>query len=362
MKLPILLSLTALGLQAQVPVPVIGTLSFTNSTSITIRDNTNASIYPSTLWVTNMGGVITDLRLTLEGLSHTYPGDIDMLLVGPNGQKALFFSDAGENYDLNNAFLIFRDSASSYCPQNAQINNGTHKPSNYEGASDTFLSPAPGTPYTTNLLATFTNTSPNGTWSLYIMDDGPGDSGTLSKWSLRITTEQFCTNCITTNSPLPTLLTRYGYYVIMQWTNTEISPLVSVYWTLTNSSYWPDADAAYCHYVPTQHVCSTASPYANTNTFANEKIVLSDTHHFIAIWWAPNAYSNRLGFNVTDLSDSPPWTEVPVQKRTNTVKDPYNQDPWWPVVVEGSVGSSTNHAFFYLRRMDWGTNCSAICF
>jgi hypothetical protein len=31
----------------------------------------------------------------LNGLSHSYPDDLDLLLVGPDGQSAMLMSDAG---------------------------------------------------------------------------------------------------------------------------------------------------------------------------------------------------------------------------------------------------------------------------
>ena len=42
-----------------------------------------------------MTGAISDVNVPLTGLSHTYPDDIDMLLVSPGGQNAIFMSDAG---------------------------------------------------------------------------------------------------------------------------------------------------------------------------------------------------------------------------------------------------------------------------
>ena len=42
-----------------------------------------------------MSGSITDVNVQINGLSHTYPDDIDMLLVSPGGQNAIFMSDAG---------------------------------------------------------------------------------------------------------------------------------------------------------------------------------------------------------------------------------------------------------------------------
>jgi hypothetical protein len=53
-----------------------------------------------------------------------------------------------------------------------------------------FPAPAPATPYAA-LLSTFNGTDPNGQWSLYAVDDAPGDTGTIAGgWTLSITSDQ----------------------------------------------------------------------------------------------------------------------------------------------------------------------------
>ena len=60
----------------------------------------------------------------------------------------------------------------------------------------------------TTLAAAFSGTDPNGTWSLYIVDDATGDVGSISGgWSLTITTEEaaVATSTAVTSSPNPSL-------------------------------------------------------------------------------------------------------------------------------------------------------------
>ncbi len=52
-----------------------------------------AAPYPATLAIAGMTGSITKLAVRLNGLSHTFPGDLDVLLVGPGGQHAMVLSD-----------------------------------------------------------------------------------------------------------------------------------------------------------------------------------------------------------------------------------------------------------------------------
>ena len=165
------------------------TLSFTNAAGIGIRDTNGALPYPATITVAGMSGIISNVTATLRGFNQTWGSDVDVLLVGPAGQKMILMSDAGSG-SVTSATLVFSDAATLALPT-AGLTSGTYRPTNYTDASplgDNFPSPAPAGPYATN-LATFNGTAPNGTWSLYVFDDGPGDTGTITNgWSLTITT------------------------------------------------------------------------------------------------------------------------------------------------------------------------------
>ncbi len=80
---------------------------------------------------------------------------------------------------------------------------GTYKPTNYTGGgTESFAAPAPAGPYGT-ALSVFDGTDPNGTWSLYVMDDRDDYGGSLSGWSLAIETED-PTATPTPTTPTPT--------------------------------------------------------------------------------------------------------------------------------------------------------------
>ncbi|MFI8709270.1 proprotein convertase P-domain-containing protein [Bacillus sp. NPDC077411] len=137
--------------------------------------------------MTGLTGTISKVTVTLSNMSHTFPTDIDILLVGPGGQNVLLMSDAGADLDINNVTLTFDDDASEFLPENAQIVSGTFKPTNY-GSGDTFTAPAPNPPYG-SLLNVFNGTNPNGTWNLFVTDPFSPDSGIIADgWSLTITT------------------------------------------------------------------------------------------------------------------------------------------------------------------------------
>jgi subtilisin-like proprotein convertase family protein len=127
---------------------------------------------------------VTNVRATITGFSHTFPGDVDLLLVGPSGQNVILLADVGGTTDVNNATLTFDDAAPGGVPPT--IVSGTYRPTNQGAFSGT--PPAPPGPYG-GALAIFNGTGANGTWNLYAFDDAGGDTGTIAGgWSLDITT------------------------------------------------------------------------------------------------------------------------------------------------------------------------------
>jgi subtilisin family serine protease len=161
--------------------------SFSNTSPITIPSSGTSTPYPSTINVSGLSGNINSLKVTLTNLSHTWPDDIDVLLVGPTGTKALLMSDVGAFNSLSNVTLTFDPTATSSLPDEGLITSGSYKATDFE-TGDFFNTPAPGGPYGTD-FSVFNGINPNGTWSLYVVDDVGGDAGTIAGgWSLDIGT------------------------------------------------------------------------------------------------------------------------------------------------------------------------------
>jgi subtilisin-like proprotein convertase family protein len=184
--------------------------SFSNTNAIAINDvtttNAAATPYPSTIDVTGQTGVLTSLKVTLTGISHTHPGDIDVLLVSPNGANIKLLSDAGGILAISNVNLTFDDAAADFVTFNGPITSGTFKPSDYtdsdQSGTDVFPAPAPPPNSSSNTLSRLAGFSPNGTWSLYVVDDAASNAGSISGgWSLDITTAPYTPPTITCVSP-----------------------------------------------------------------------------------------------------------------------------------------------------------------
>src|SRR5687768_5278552 len=112
------------GVQAQL-------VSFSNSSPISISNGfgtppASASPYPSTINVSGVAGTIDKLRVRLNGVSMSFKDDIDILLVGPGGQKSLLMSDLNSTCAISNQNFTFDDDALLDLSFNCVT--GTYKP------------------------------------------------------------------------------------------------------------------------------------------------------------------------------------------------------------------------------------------
>ena len=127
-------------------------------------------------------------------MTHTFTKDIDMLLVGPGGQKTMLMSDAGgttttagaaNTAGATNVTLTFDATAVAALPATTKVATGTYRPMDISPSGttvDNFPTPGPAAPYTANLgvFNGLTGASPNGVWKLYVVDDTGGDSGSIA--------------------------------------------------------------------------------------------------------------------------------------------------------------------------------------
>jgi hypothetical protein len=152
---------------------------FVNGNSIGI--GTSGDTFDSNIVVTNAPATIGSMRVTLFDFDHFQADNIDVLLVGPQGQNILLMADAGGSTGLNQpATITFTDNAGQVLPDNGLILTGNFEPTTWEPGQTSFAAPAPAGPYnepgstvggTPSLASVFGGTNANGTWTLYIRDD-----------------------------------------------------------------------------------------------------------------------------------------------------------------------------------------------
>jgi hypothetical protein len=109
--------------------------------------------------------------------------------------------------------ITLDDAAATALPDSTAITSGTWRPASYVGGADAFPAPAPAGPYNraaTEGAATFASVfngiSPNGSWSLYAIEDaGDALNTTLSGWSLTFTLAAAATTTTVTSSANPSV-------------------------------------------------------------------------------------------------------------------------------------------------------------
>jgi subtilisin-like proprotein convertase family protein len=166
--------------------------SFSNPTAITIPAGAPtttqgpADPYPSTITVSGNPGTLLKARVTLTGITHTAPRDINVLLVGPTGQKTILWNEACGGGSLTGQSITFDDAAPATLPLSGggPCLTGTYKPTSGSAVIPVYPSPAPAGPYPVALSA-LNGGAVNGAWSLFVFDDAGIDVGTIAGgWSL----------------------------------------------------------------------------------------------------------------------------------------------------------------------------------
>jgi subtilisin-like proprotein convertase family protein len=127
-------------------------------------------------------GNVYDVKLELRGFSHTNPGNLDFLLVSPDGTPVMLMSGAGGASPVSNLDLVF-DQSGVAMPLAGTLISGTYQASYYTKGAHALPGPAPQptpTDYNGSLLAFQDKASANGTWSLYINDKTGQDTGAIA--------------------------------------------------------------------------------------------------------------------------------------------------------------------------------------
>lgn len=142
----------------------LGDVVVQSGTTTAITDNATATATATIPSAVTVGTV----QVRNIDIAHTFPGDLDVFLTSPSNTTVELFTDVcagGDWTAANTGFTLIPDATSligSTCPPGG----GSFRP---EGNLNVFAG-EPGA----------------GTWTLTIVDDAGGDTGSLSGWSLAI--------------------------------------------------------------------------------------------------------------------------------------------------------------------------------
>lgn len=163
------------------------TTTVANTASIAAGDGSAGSPYPAVINMPEVGP-IQNATVTLNSFTHTWPEDVDVLLVGPSGAKTLLMSDITRDNDVSALSFTFDDAGPAMPCTDITLTGGTYQPTDCAGSfgDDTFPGPAPAGPYSVTLSA-LNGAGSGGAWSLYVRDDASQDTGSFSGgWSLSL--------------------------------------------------------------------------------------------------------------------------------------------------------------------------------
>ena len=152
--------------------------------------------YPATLEVSGTTGVIAQVRVTLSGLTHGFPDDLDLRLASPSGRTVVLMSDVGGSVPAQNVTLTLRDDATADLPYGdgaTGLASGSFRPRNQQ--QDIVFNvgglplPTAAQPHGAT-LGWLRGETANGTWRLFAWDDAPGEGDDLAiaQWCLDIET------------------------------------------------------------------------------------------------------------------------------------------------------------------------------
>jgi hypothetical protein len=173
--------------------------SFSNARPINIPagapSSTSGAALPYPSFITSSfpsGSTVRDVNVILRSYTHTWPDDVDVLLVHGERNRTIL-SDAGGDNPVNTITITLDDEAVNGNVGDrgggdgeTQLVGGRFKPFNYEGG-DTFNSPAPNPANANSVLAGFDGLNARGGWKLFVQDDGGSDSGAFAEgWTIQI--------------------------------------------------------------------------------------------------------------------------------------------------------------------------------
>ena len=178
----------------------MATFTIGNFNGLTFAD---FGLVTQSLQAYGMSGTVTNVGVSFGGLQHTFSDDLDMVLSSSPDQNGstdnyLFWSDVGEDGDLNGSGLTIAGDGSSALPDSDVPFGGTFRPADYEntetaaefgiGGAYGFYRPPPTGVSNNTFAFAFGGNQPNGAWTLRVRDDTFNDTGGLDFWSLEIET------------------------------------------------------------------------------------------------------------------------------------------------------------------------------
>jgi subtilisin-like proprotein convertase family protein len=150
----------------------------TTSPGVAIPDDDSGGV--STTLPVAAAGILKDVDVRLNNLSHTWVGDLVIDITSPDGTRVVLAEHPGGPDNSGNNFTntVFDDEASTNISAGTPPYTGSFKPQNDQ-------------------LSRFDGRQQQGTWTLRVRDLFAGDAGTINNWGTVIRTAE-CSSSDTT--------------------------------------------------------------------------------------------------------------------------------------------------------------------
>lgn len=153
--------------------------TYTNNNVVPIPD-ANCTGVASPISISGYTGTVASAGITVTlNITHTYDGDLIIVLQAPNGQLLGLANKVGSNGD-NFTNSVFADAGSAQIPATGAPYTGTYKP------WTTVITTCTTTTVTSFAAIGSGAINPNGTWNLIVIDNASVDVGTINSWSISI--------------------------------------------------------------------------------------------------------------------------------------------------------------------------------
>ncbi|HYG24556.1 MAG TPA: zinc-dependent metalloprotease family protein [Verrucomicrobiae bacterium] len=211
---------------------------FSNMDGIVLADGLG-SPYPSTIVVSGIEGSVFHATVSVLGLWHTWPSDIDAVLVGPGGQSVKLISDSGGGFEVNGIDLVFHDTG-DLLPKTSRIFSGTYRPTDHTGNHPDNFAGNPPEPFGATLAPLLQ--SPNGAWALHVLDQYEVDGGFIQGWNVTIVTSNLVC-CSTIAAPAFTSTTVSNNVIRLNWSAVPGAQYQVQYRTNLTTGSWMNLGA-----------------------------------------------------------------------------------------------------------------------
>ncbi|MEX2244343.1 MAG: PEP-CTERM sorting domain-containing protein [Fimbriimonadaceae bacterium] len=179
MKKLLILALAVVGASAQATIYVF------NSGPVTIPASGPATPNPIVFAVGALDGLLNNVSISYQGLSHTFPDDIGSVLFNPADTGTWLFDGPGGGEDLLGVTWNLDDSFAAALTDVGPNPSGNYKPGQNQ-YSDIFTG-APAGPYGTT-FSVYNGTNGTGNWRVFLEDFVGGDSGSVQNIQLTLST------------------------------------------------------------------------------------------------------------------------------------------------------------------------------